>query len=550
MNKIRLPGRFILLVFLFYSCTSEIDDTLITGIIPAPSLMERQNGKFVLNHSVSIFYNDEDLKSTADYLAGKFENLVSIKSRLILKENQSSVKKGIYLHLDPALTELGTEGYRLIVSEKNIKVSSVSPAGIFYGIQSLLQLIGHNNCGADKGCEIPAVIITDQPRFPWRGMHLDVSRHFEDKEFIKKYLDILASHKLNVFHWHLTDDQGWRIEIDKYPLLTEIGAWRVDRTDEPWDYDQEITNNKDSKLYGGFYTKEDIREIVDYASSLHITIVPEIEMPGHSQAAMTAYPHLSCSGKPYRRPANMPFEFTDPYCAGNDSTFIFLEDVLAEVMELFPSEYIHIGGDEAKKTPWLKCTKCNALMKREAIKNVDELQSYFVKRIENFLESKGRKLIGWDEILEGGLASGAAVMSWRGEEGGVAAASMGHNVVMTPWKYMYFNAFQDSVEANSQRDDYILDLEEVYMYDPVPGILNADQQKFIIGVQACLWSENIQTPEQAEQHILPRLCALSEVGWTNPERKDWNNFKERLNYHYIYLDRMNVNYFSRDLQGL
>jgi len=259
---------------------------------------------------------------------------------------------------------------------------------------------------------------------------------------------------------------------------------------------------------------------------------------------MTAYPHLSCSGKPYRRPANMPFEFTDPYCAGNDSTFIFLEDVLAEVMELFPSEYIHIGGDEAKKTPWLTCTKCNALMKREEIKNVDELQSYFVKRIENFLESKGRKLIGWDEILEGGLASGAAVMSWRGEEGGIAAASMGHNVVMTPWKYMYFNAFQDPVEANSQRDDYILDLEEVYMYDPVPGILNTDQQKFIIGVQACLWSENIQTPEQAEYHILPRLCALSEVGWTNPERKDWNNFKERLNNHYTYLDRMNVNYYS------
>jgi len=544
MNKIRIIIRFFCLGFLLYSCTSEIDDTLVSGIIPAPASMERQNGQFILNRSVSIFYNDDDLKATAEYLARKFEDFLSVKSHLSLNENLSSMKKGIYLQLDTSMFNLGPEGYRMVVSGKKIKVNAGSPAGIFYGIQSLLQLIDQNNDGKNNRFSVPAVVISDHPRFSWRGMHLDVSRHFEDKEFIKKYLDILAAYKLNVFHWHLTDDQGWRIEIEKYPLLTEIGAWRVDRTDAPWDYDQEITNRQDIKLYGGFYTKEDILEIVEYASDLHITVVPEIEMPGHSQAAMTAYPHLSCSGKPYRRPVNLPFEFTDTYCTGNDSTFIFLEDILTEVMALFPSEYIHIGGDEAKKTPWLTCTRCNALMRRENIKDVNALQSYFIKKIEKFLADKGRKLIGWDEILEGGLAEGAAVMSWRGEEGGIEAASMGHKVVMTPWKYLYFNASQDLSAEESQSDDRILGLEEVYRYDPVPDILEADKQKFVIGVQACLWSEKIQTPEQVEYHILPRLCALSEVGWTNPDRKDWNDFKERMDHHYDYLDRLDVNYFK------
>jgi hexosaminidase len=544
MNKIRIIIRFLCLVFLLYSCTSEIDDTLISGIIPAPTSMERQNGQFFLKRSVSIFYNDDDLKATADYLARKFEDFLSIKSILSLNENPSSMKKGIYLQLDTSMVNLGSEGYSMVVSGKKIKVNAGSPAGIFYGIQSLLQLIDRNSNGKNNSFSVPAVVISDQPRFSWRGMHLDVSRHFEDKEFIKKYLDILATYKLNVFHWHLTDDQGWRIEIEKYPLLTEIAAWRVDRTDARWDYDQEITNRQNIKLYGGYYTKEDIMEIVEYASNLHITVVPEIEMPGHSQAAMTAYPHLSCSGKPFRRPVNTLFEFTDPYCAGNDSTFIFLEDVLTEVMALFPSEYIHIGGDEAKKTPWLTCAKCNALMRRENIKDVNELQSYFIKKIEKFLADNGRKLIGWDEILEGGLAAGAAVMSWRGEEGGIEAASMGHKVVMTPWKYLYFNASQDMSTEESQSDDNILDLEEVYRYNPVPDILEADKQEFVIGVQACLWSENIQTPEQVEYHILPRLCALSEVGWTNPDRKDWNDFKERLNHNYLYLDRLGVNYYK------
>jgi hexosaminidase len=543
MKKIRFIIKLLCLIFLMYSCTSDMHDASVYSIIPAPASMENQNGRFILNQSVSIFCDDE-LKATADYLARKLEEYFGIKSRLIISKDQSSAKKGINLQRDTLLNDLGTEGYRMVVSARNIKVSAKSQAGVFYGIQSLFQLIGQDKSDRNSRYSIPAVVISDYPAFHWRGMHLDVARHFESREFIKKYLDILAAYKLNVFHWHLTDDQGWRIEIEKYPLLTEIGAFRVDRTDEPWDYDQEVTNRMDAKLYGGFYTKEDIREIVDYASELHITIVPEIEMPGHSQAAMTAYPQLSCSGKPYRRPVNLPFEFTDPFCAGNDSTFIFLEDVLKEVMALFPSEYIHVGGDEAKKTPWLTCEKCKALMKREKISNVDELQSYFIRRIENLLQVNGRKLIGWDEILEGGLAEGAAVMSWRGEEGGIEAASMGHNVVMVPWKYLYFNAYQDSVEAKSTRDDYILDMEEVYRYNPIPGALNADEQKFIIGVQACLWSENIQTPEQAEHYTLPRLCALSEIGWTHADRKDWDNFQERLNHNNLYLDRLGVNYYK------
>jgi len=543
MHKISFVSAFLLTGYLFCSCTSEMQSKSVS-VIPAPLSLERYNGRFITNQPFPVLFSSVNLKSTADWLAVKLEDLTGTKARLIYNKNHRSVKKGIYLQLDSTLTDLGPEGYRLVVTTRNIKITAQNPAGVFYGIQSLLQLTELNDNTQAKGLVVPAVTINDKPRFEWRGMHLDVSRHFENKEFIKKYLDILAAHKLNVFHWHLTDDQGWRIAIDKYPLLTEIGAWRVDRTDKPWDYDQEITNNKTKKLYGGFYTKEDIKEIVDYAANLHITIVPEIEMPGHSQAAMTAYPQLACSGKPYRRPANPPFEFTDPYCAGNDSTFVFLEDVLTEVMDLFPSEYIHIGGDEAKKTPWIKCPKCRALMKREGVKDVEELQSYFVKRIEKFLEAHGRKLIGWDEIMEGGLAPGAAVMSWRGEEGGIEAASMGHDAVMTPWKYMYFNAYQDSVEAKSNRDDYILTLAEVYNYEPVPAKLKGEQKKLIMGVQACLWSENIQTPEQAEHHTMPRLCALSEIAWSSPDKKDWNDFNERLNRHYTFLDRMGVRYYK------
>jgi hexosaminidase len=536
MDKIRFISILVISGYLVCSCISDKNNEFLTGIIPEPLSLEKLDGKFSMIHSVSVIYNDDNLKSTAEWLSRKFEDFTGIKANLISNGNNKFAKKGIYLKLDTTLNDSGPEGYILIVSPKRIEIAAGTSAGVFYGIQSVLQLIAINNNEEAKVLVIPAVKIKDLPRFSWRGMHLDVSRHFEDKEFIKKYLDLLAAYKINVFHWHLTDDQGWRIEIEKYPLLTEIGAWRVDRTAEPWDYDQAITNNSSKRLYGGFYTKEDIREIVDYAENLHITVVPEIEMPGHSQAAMTAYPQLSCSGKPYHRPSDLVFEFTDPYCAGNDSTFVFLEDVLTEVMELFPSEYIHIGGDEAKKTPWTKCPKCKALMKREGINNVEELQSYFVRKIEKFLNGKGRNLIGWDEILEGGLAPGASVMSWRGEEGGIAAASMGHNVVMTPLKYMYFNAYQDSIEVKSNRDDYILNLEEVYNYNP---------PQYIMGVQACLWSENIQTPDQVERHTLPRLCALSEVAWTSPESKDWNDFRTRIDHHYKYLDRMGVSYYKR-----
>ena len=545
MWKNQFLSTLVCLSFLLLSCANQKDDATLPGIIPDPSSIEKMDGQFILNQSVPVFIQEDELKTTADYLAIRIQSFLSEKPDIILLEGKSSGKKGIYLKLDPSMSSQDPEGYRMVVSTKKIEISAGTPAGVFYGIQSFLQLLITKNNLENKTLIIPALRISDSPRFRWRGMHLDVSRHFQDKEFIKKYLDILAAHKLNVFHWHLTDDQGWRIEIEKYPGLTEVGAWRVDRRDEPWDYDQEITNRKDVDLYGGFYTKEDIREIVDYATKLHITIVPEIEMPGHSQAAMTAYPNLSCSGKPYRRPKNLPFEFTDPYCAGNDSTFVFLEDVLTEVMELFPSEYIHIGGDEAKKTPWISCPKCKALMKKENIKNVDELQSYFIKRVEDFLNDHGRKLIGWDEILEGGLAPAAAVMSWRGEEGGIEAAIMGHDVVMTPWKYLYFNAPQDSLEGKAEDDNNILNLEKVYRYDPVPVNLAVDQRKYIMGVQACLWSENVQTSEQAEYHILPRLCALSEMAWTTPEKRNWDDFRERLQQHYSYLDKLNVNYFRR-----
>jgi hexosaminidase len=538
---------FVLLLLMgifFQSCSDQQDEILLPGLIPAPLSIEKMDGRFKLNRSVPVYFNEDSLLSTAEYLASKMQNIPGENPNIKMVKGNLAGKKGILLQIDHSMKDSDPEGYRMEITAKKVDIRAGSTTGVFYGIQSLLQLI---NTGVHAGAKypvIPAVLISDSPRFRWRGMHLDVSRHFQDKEFIKKYLDILAAYKLNIFHWHLTDDQGWRIEIDKYPLLTEIGAWRVDRRDEPWDYDQEVTNRPDARLYGGFYTKEDIREIVYYATNLHITIVPEIEMPGHSQAAMTAYPNLSCSGKPYHRPKNMVFEFTDPYCAGNDSTFIFLEDVLTEVMELFPSRYIHAGGDEAKKTPWTKCPECKSLMKKENIRNVEELQSYFIGRIERFLYDHGRQLIGWDEILEGGLAPGAAVMSWRGEEGGTEAAMMGHDAVMTPWKYLYFNAPQDSAEGEEEEDNNILELEEVYNYDPLPVKLDADKHKHIIGVQACLWSENVQTPEQAEYHTLPRLCALAEIAWTVPEKRNWNDFKERLNQHYSYLDWLGVNYYK------
>ncbi len=431
--------------------------------------------------------------------------------------------------------KLKKEGYELTVDKNGIKIAG-DAAGVFYGVQTLRQLL----IKTEDKTVVPYVHVIDNPRFEWRGMHLDVSRHYFDKEFIKKYIDILAQHKLNVFHWHLTDDQGWRIEIDKYPKLTEVAAWRAGDGEAPWDYD--INGAEEGKpKYGGFYTKDDIREVLAYAKERFVTVVPEIELPGHSWSVLHAYPNLSCTGKEWHR--GKLWSFSDPYCVGNEETFTFFEDVLTEVIDLFPSTYIHIGGDEAKKTTWKQCSKCQARIKAEGLENEEELQSYFIKRIEKFVTSKGRKIIGWDEILEGGLAPDATVMSWRGEEGGIKAAKQNHDVIMTPSDKLYFNHAQSNPKLEGVPRALIIDLEKVYMYNPVPKELSLSEKEHIKGVEACLWSEYIFTEAIAIERLLPRLLALSEIAWTANESKNWEHFQEKLTTHLIFLDKQNIHYF-------
>lgn len=414
------------------------------------------------------------------------------------------------LSADASLPE-SEEGYTLSVRQEGATIRSRGEAGLFYGLQTLLQL--HEQYGG----EIPAQEITDAPRFAYRGLHLDVSRHFFDKEFVKKQLRMMASLKLNRLHWHLTDGAGWRIAIDRYPLLTEVAAWRRGATWQEWQASGRRYCRRDEPgASGGYYTRADIREVVAYADSLHITVIPEIEMPGHSEEVLAVYPELSCSGRPYD---------SGDFCIGNERTFEFLENVLTEVMELFPSEYIHIGGDEASKTAWAACPKCHARMRREGLENVDQLQSYAIHRIQRFLNAHGRRLLGWDEILDGGLAPGAAVMSWRGEEGGRRAAAAGHEVVMTPNAFCYFDSYQDNPMTEPQAMSGYLPLEKVYSYDPAPAAMPG--REYVAGVQANLWAEYIPTPEQAEYMLYPRLFALAEVAWSDPAGRDYADFRRR-----------------------
>jgi hexosaminidase len=372
-------------------------------------------------------------------------------------------------------------------------------------------------------------------------MHLDVSRHFFPKEFIKKYIDLIALHKMNIFHWHLTDDNGWRIETDQYPLLTEVAAWRADREGIPWNECQPQRPGEPAK-YGGFYTKEDIREIVEYAKQRFITVIPEIEMPGHSSEVFAAYPEYSCSGKKLTVQTGSYWPNTDIFCAGKEGSFRFLENVLAEVIELFPSEYIHIGGDEADKTAWKACPDCQSRIRNEGLHGVDELQSYFVKRIEKYLHSKGKRLIGWDEILEGGIAPDATVMSWRGFEGGIEAARQGHQVVMCPTSHCYFDYYQADPEFQPPGPGGLITVKKVYSFRPVPSELEGEQQRLILGGQGNLWTEYVPTASHAEYMALPRMTALAEVLWSPENKLDWEDFRSRLQTQFSRFELFNVNY--------
>jgi hexosaminidase len=523
MNKYVIT--IILAAAIFASGCSE-KKVSAPSVIPQPVQMTTLKGVFSLSRSAIIKYNGSDYAGgVANYLA----ELLRPATGFTLKAEEGA-GGAINLVIDTTLA-WQPEEYLLIVDKKSVTLTGCTPAGLSRGVQTLRQLLpaAIENSSVVKNIKwtIPCVTVRDYPRFAWRGMHLDVSRHFFDVSFIKRYIDILAMHKMNVFHWHLVDDQGWRIEIKKYPLLTEVGALRVDREDKPWS-SRQAQQPGENATYGGFYTQEEIREVVAYAAERHINVVPEIEMPAHVGSAMAAYPQYSCTGGPFTVPPGGVWPITDIYCAGKEETFSFLEDVLTEVMELFPSPYIHIGGDEANKTEWKKCPLCQARIHKEGLKDEAELQSWFVKRIEAFISSKGRHLIGWDEILEGGLAPGAAVMSWQGFEGGVAAAKSGHNAVMTPVSHCYFNVYQGDPATEPESFRGLLTLKKVYSFEPIPPELTPEESKFIIGAQGCLWTEYVSDGKTAEYMVLPRLTALSEVVWSAPETRSWEGFSTRL----------------------
>lgn len=491
-----LGGTLLVGSVLFTSCNQTVETQI--QLIPEPFEMTQSDGMFKVSQAMLVG-------------AGSTSNKVNFR-------------------VDPNATDIPDEGYQLEIDEAGVRLTAKTETGLFYGKQTLLQLLTPNG--------LPYVKINDQPRFPYRGLHLDVSRHFFDKEEVKKLMNVMSYYKLNTLHLHLTDAGGWRLQIDKYPKLTQEGAFRT-QSDwrEWWDNgkDRQYLKEGTEGAYGGYYTKDDIRDMLAYAAEKHITIIPEIEFPAHSDEVFVAYPELCCAGKSHT---------SGDFCIGNPKTFEFMENVLTEVIELFPSEYIHIGGDEAGKNTWKTCPKCQALMKKEKLANVDELQSYMIRKAEEFLNSKGRRLIGWDEILEGGLAPEATVMSWRGEVAGFKSARMGHDVIMTPGSYMYFDFYQADPRHQPVAIGGYTPIRKVYNYNPIPqDSLTAEEAKHFLGVQANTWTEYIPTPEHLEYMMFPRALAVAEIGWTPQEKRDWQDFKPRVNAHIPVLQQMGLNPF-------
>ena len=477
-------------------------------IIPQPQSSELSSGTYGLPRQAVFSTNlpEEDKKEFTEYLQA---------SPFALQPEAEGTQKSVvsFTIIAPVSDQESMESYQLSITGKGISVVAPSAGGLFYCFLSPLQLAEQE---ADGTFSFPLIEIKDSPRFSYRGLHLDVSRHFRTKEFLKKQLDAMARYKLNRFHWHLTDGAGWRLEIKRYPELTEQAAYRPYPNWKAWWKGGRKYCTKDAPgADGGYYTQEDAREIVEYARQRHITVIPEIEMPGHSEEVLAVFPHLSCSGKPY---------VNSEVCIGNEDTFTFLQNVLLEVMEIFPSEYIHIGGDEANMDSWRKCPLCQKRMKQEGLADVKELQSYLIHRMEKFLNEHGRQLLGWDEILEGGLAPRATVMSWRGEEGGIKAAKAGHDVIMTPGGFCYLDSYQDAPTTQPEAIGGYLTLEKVYSYDPIPEVLTKEGADYIQGVQANVWAEYITTAEHMEYMVYPRLLALAEVAWTQPDKKNWEHF--------------------------
>ncbi len=504
-------------------------------LIPKPQSLELKKGTFKIDKNTTIYFEPEF------EIAGNFLNEFLQNGAELQIKNVSKKGANIVFQKDASQP---SEGYLLDISDSKINIKSSDASGAFYAVQTLRQLLPPQaeakNPTKEQSFSIPQLTITDYPKFKYRGMHLDVSRHFFDKEFVKKYIANLALLKINYFHWHLTDDQGWRIEIKKYPELTSKGAFREKTlighyNDSPIKYD--------SQRYGGFYTQEDIKEVIAFASKYNITVIPEIEMPGHAQAAISAYLELGCTGKQIPVATTWGV-FEDIFCP-NEQTFTFLENVLSEIIMLFPGEYIHIGGDEAPKIQWKNCEHCQQLIKNKNLKDEYGLQSYFIQRIEKFVNSKGKKIIGWDEILEGGLAPNATVMSWRGMQGGIDAAKQKHDVVMTPTSHSYFDYYQSDNADEPLAIGGFVPLKKVYSFNPIPKELNAEEAKYILGAQANLWTEYIQNEKQVEYMVFPRILAMTEVTWSGPSEnleKDYSDFVSRVEGFMPRLDALNINY--------
>lgn len=567
----RLISLFIVVFFTFSAVQAQDHEINDISIIPIPNSIITSSGQFEIGPNTRIIadLSNIDVKRVAYFLATlispptswvplisdiKNADLNNLSDVIFLRLTNENSKSTFDPTQHPAINRKknvgsGMEAYSLAVNENNVQLTANHPMGLFHGVQTIRQLLppeielrSYSEVPNGVKWTIPSVTIEDNPRFAYRGMHLDVGRHFMPVEFVKKYIDLLVLHKMNTFHWHLTEDQGWRIEIKKYPKLTEIGAWR----------DSTLIGNYgsgryDNIRYGGFYTQDEIRDVVQYATDRFITVIPEIELPGHASAALAAYPEFGCTD------LNLSYKvqstwgiFPEIFCP-TEETFSFLKDVLTEVIDLFPGTFIHIGGDEAMKDHWKVSKIAQDVIKREGLKDEHELQSYFIHQFDEFLTEKGRRLLGWDEILEGGLAPGATVMSWRGENGGIAAARLGHDAIMSPTGYAYLDYYQSDDRQNEPiAIGGFLPLEKVYNYDPIPAELESELHHHILGAQANVWTEYMKTPAKVEYMAFPRMSAMSEVVWSSTENKNLENFKMRLLNHLRRLDYLNINYRPLD----
>ena len=533
------------MILCFSSCTRHEPEPAEVKIIPKPQHLEPGEGTFRLDRKTSFYLVDPNpaLRRAAVIFAGYVNASSSFRLEPEVRSDVTGLENAIVVRMNGDHNLYGDEGYSLVVRPEQITVTAARPAGAFYGLQTVRQLfppeLEDSTCRT-AAWQIPCVNVFDRPVFTWRGDMLDVSRHFLPFEFLKKNIDYLARYKMNIFHWHLTDDQGWRIEVKGYPKLTTIGAWRVDHEDMPW-HERPPQKPGEKATYGGYYTQEQVKELVRYAADRFVTIVPEIDMPGHSQAIVASYPGLACGlGPHYVATGGKTSDNT--LCPAKEETYQFIRGVLSELLPLFPGSYFHVGGDECDKSEWKNNPLCLGLMKKEGMKDVNELQSYFIRRVEKIVNSLGKKMVGWDEILQGGLAPNATVMSWRGMQGGIRAAKMDHDVVMTPLPYTYLSRKQGDPGLEPGDAPYGLLITKAYLFDPVPGELTPKEARHILGTQGCLWGEFVPGVKRAEYMLFPRLLAIAEVGWTPAGSRQWEDFVDRLDYNLLRLKNLGVGY--------